>query len=1695
MILLAFLSINNICHPETDPYLKKIGRRILKILAWTAGSIIALLLLVIILIQVPAVQDFLRGKVVAYLENKLGTRVAIGRIDLDLPGKLVLENVYFEDQKKDTLLAGERLAVNIGVFRLLKNEIAIHSLELEGIRANIYRLQPDTVFNYEYIINAFSGEQKASKPADSSKPLKFDIGKVHLSRITATYRDDQTGNDVYCSLGEFSTRIRTFDPGKMIFDIPRVYLGNVDARIRQYKPLLGPKPVAVREAESNEPLNIGLDFGTLDLENIRFAYDNSIFDLSTRLSLGRLLAEGDSIDLGRLYVRLKKLELSHTDAAVVMGATQQGKVAEEETEEIAATQANNSWHFIFDKVVLDDNRFRFDNNNMPRQVRGMDYAHLDASDLNLDAERLSFTPAVFEGDIRHLAVNERSGLRLKELRTLFRYDERQAYLQDLYLETDKTLIKDRLAIRYPSIASLTADIGSMYVDAALKDSRIAGKDILIFAPQLSATAPFNKAPDAVYRLSASLRGPLRDLAVANLELSGLDRTALKMNGSIRGLPDPDRTYYNVRIDRLSTSQRDIDRLLPPGTLPPDIRVPETMDLQGVFAGRIKEFSTSLTLRSSRGNVKATVYLKDMGASYAASIGTVGLDVGYLTRQEQDLGRVTMQAQAKGGGFDPKTAVSDFRVQVFSAELMGYDYRNLSLEGKMARGTATVAGAMRDPNLRFSLDGKAVFKNDYPAVRLDLMLDGTDLRALKLSQSALRLHSHIVADFSNTDPDRLNGQLYLTDLIAATDSIRIVTDTVVLTAVSADSGSHIRVLSDALVADLEGRYKLTELGTALQNTIHRYYSLPGYRPAPVSPQQWTLQARVVPSPLLFAFAPQLKGSDTLRASVAFNTQDSSLNLYAAARRLVFAGNTVDSLKIRAQAADTSLNYAITLDDATNAAYHVHKTSLSGSLDSNELDFDLRINDRQDRLHYGLAGDLDLLPGDAYRLSLQPGSLLLDYQAWTIPADNYLQYQPQGITAGHFELSNGSQLLSLNSRQPVPTAPLDLQFRNFSIETLTGMAGQDSLLLGGVINGDASVQNVTTNPVFTSDLTILDFSYHKDTIGNVLVKVNNQTANILAANVQVQGYGNDVQLSGDYYVPDQRMNMLLAINNINLARMTGLSAGQLQDAGGNLKGNVRIDGTVQQPALNGTLHFDNAYVVPALLGERFRLSDERIAVDPRGIGFDRFTLVDSAGNKATIDGRINTPDFRDYSFDLRIRADNFQAVNVRRKRGEQTFFGRLNLSTNMAVAGSMDAPRANGTLRINKGTDFKMLLPDDDPEVESRIGVVRFVNRSDSLSGILAVKDTLKTRSGLKGFDVSMNIETDSAARFTMIIDERNGDALSLRGVANLTGGIDPSGKTTLTGPFVMQQGSYLLTLNFLRRQFDIQPGSTITWTGDPMTALVDITAVYEVNTASLDLIEPQLAGRSQAEINRFKQKLPFQVLLKMKDELTKPTISFDIRLSEEDESEWREVATKLDQIRQDQSELNKQVFALLLLRRFVGEDPMQSSAGGGNTAERYVRESASRILTDQLNRLAGSLITGVDLNFGLTSGDDYSTGALQQRTDLNVNLSKRLLNDRLRVNVGNNFELEGPRQNNQNASQIASDVSIDYQLTKDGRYLIRGYRKNQYQDIVVGQVVENGVTFIFTIDYDHFKEFFAKPRNRDRKEKKKDNQNEATHKKQ
>lgn len=176
-----------------------------------------------------------------------------------------------------------------------------------------------------------------------------------------------------------------------------------------------------------------------------------------------------------------------------------------------------------------------------------------------------------------------------------------------------------------------------------------------------------------------------------------------------------------------------------------------------------------------------------------------------------------------------------------------------------------------------------------------------------------------------------------------------------------------------------------------------------------------------------------------------------------------------------------------------------------------------------------------------------------------------------------------------------------------------------------------------------------------------------------------------------------------------------------------------------------------------------------------------------------------------------------------------------------------------------------------------------------------------------------------------------------------------------------------------------------------------------------------------------------------------------------------VYARIQDINTRESELNKQVFALLVLKRFIADDPFSDVEGG---LESTARRSVSRILTDQLNRLSEN-IRGVELTFDVRSYEDFTAGE-QGRTELELGLSKSLFNERLVVKLSGNIGIEG--RSNEQASDYIGDLAVEYKLTEDGRFRIMGFRNSNY-DMIDGELTETGAGLIYIKDYNTLSELF------------------------
>jgi hypothetical protein len=292
---------------------------------------------------------------------------------------------------------------------------------------------------------------------------------------------------------------------------------------------------------------------------------------------------------------------------------------------------------------------------------------------------------------------------------------------------------------------------------------------------------------------------------------------------------------------------------------------------------------------------------------------------------------------------------------------------------------------------------------------------------------------------------------------------------------------------------------------------------------------------------------------------------------------------------------------------------------------------------------------------------------------------------------------------------------------------------------------------------------------------------------------------------------------------------------------------------------------------------------------------------------------------------------------------------------------------------------------------------------------------------------------------------------------------------------------------VKRKFDIIPGSTIIWNGDPLDAEISINAKYTVRAAPYDPVAVQMSTLTDMEKAGYRQQYPFWVMMKLRGEILHPVISFEIELPPENKGILNgAVNQKLMMLNDDESALNKQVFALLVLGRFIQENPLLSESGGTST---FVRSTVGNFLSAQLNRLSTKVLPEAELNFDVQSYNDYQTGEARGRTEVEIGIKQQLFHERLSVQLGGSVDVEGEKAGKNSASDITGDVEIEYKLTKDGRYRLKGFRHNQYEGAIEGQLIESGVGIVYMRDFNKWKDVFrALKKKRDTSEKVQKNEN-------
>ena len=380
--------------------------------------------------------------------------------------------------------------------------------------------------------------------------MKLDIAKVSLKNINLTYTDAVSGSDMFAHVGEFAARIDTLDPYTQHFVVPSFVLRNSMARMKQVKPLVEPKPLEQHINEATTPSSMNLQLGSIVLEKVKIDYGNDVSALYTVADIGRLETKQRSLDLPNNKVDLDNFILNDSKFIVRLGKTKEAQIVKQEAKKEAVAQQQAGWGFIVSNLSLNNNTIQFDDDNKPALKQGIDYSHLSANDLTLEADNLVMTPDSIAVSVKKGSVKEKSGLTLDQFSGDIVYADKQSYVRNLYIKTPGSEIKKALVVNYPSMDALTKHPDKVSFQVNLVQTKIQVRDILLFVPELRSN-PALRNPNDVWRVNLVGNGTMDQFNFETLQFAGLKQY-------------PDQcTWFIIGINRSKKSGRQFcDRSFP-----------------------------------------------------------------------------------------------------------------------------------------------------------------------------------------------------------------------------------------------------------------------------------------------------------------------------------------------------------------------------------------------------------------------------------------------------------------------------------------------------------------------------------------------------------------------------------------------------------------------------------------------------------------------------------------------------------------------------------------------------------------------------------------------------------------------------------------------------------------------------------------------------------------------------------------------------------------------------------------------------------------------------------------------------------------------------------------------------------------------------------------------------------------------------
>ncbi|HET9570031.1 MAG TPA: translocation/assembly module TamB domain-containing protein [Bacteroidales bacterium] len=1344
-------------------------------------------------------------------------------------------------------------------------------------------------------------------------------------------------------------------------------------------------------------------------------------------------------------------------------------------------RAKKNWDFNFNTLLLRNCRVHYDLTSIPVVEGQFDPNHLDIQDVSAKMAFKGSSGVKYKFSITKFQAREKSGLHIDQLQLEGLYTETALKVSNFEVKSgNSNLMVKGLIAKYKRNRNLSQLIKNLQIQPVTLHLFILPSE---FSFLNKAASKFSKP----IKVDLLFEGNLSRLVCRNmnidlsnmLTINGLfvvdnffDLKKFQVNGDIKNF-NVSPAGIDFLLNTFSNTKTDLSMLKKLGSV----------NYQGKFKGSSQQALLTGLFSTTIGDLTTDLQLNKDGKKlrYNGLLKSNSIHLSDVLPENSLLGETGFDFKLNGS-IDPVSGLEG-SVNGLASHLVyhGYDFQNLVVKGHFDRNGFDGYAALGDVNGNLRFSGLVNLTKEMPVYQFDLFADGFNPFAFGLLgyQSNASFSFHLHSNMTGHDFDDLTGNLILDSLQLKSGKEKFFLNKLNVDVARTVGNQSIKVSSPILNAELWGNFELSGLPAGFKGLLHRFLpSLVSSNFEMPKGSNYDFHASLAPCPELLSilklpfnlienvevqgFYNEVNGKFRFRGDAPNLTYGKTIvkeagflleNPQKEAKFLAFAQLGPETSPIKLNLDARGLNDLASFKfNLSNVGLQTYSSNIQG-----DVQFSRAAN-----------GNLNL---DG---NLKKSSIIVNDSLWQINPTN-LRWENKALYISDFQLTHADQFVKLQGiASDRMTDTLFVSMNAFSLDNVFDLFPKNNggtVLLGGLVSGQAKCSRLLGTLSLDADLYVKQFTINKVLLGNLTAKSKwdtNLKAIVLDALVKKDSTlteaSNLVAKGTGYYFPSKdSMNLALDGHRLPISFLEPYLGTILKQIQGTATGKVHIAGPMKHLTINTKAFIENGSFGIDMLNTRYTFSDT-ILLTPKLVKFTNVRVRDKEGNSAIANGTIVHNNFKDSYTSIEIMGNNILAMDIP-SNPNSYFYGKAYGTGTVSINGPQNDVRIDVNLRSEDRTNVTISFLNDTEVTEA--GFIQFiqkkkVNNIEDADLFMRKRLTAPVINTPSNVTVNLYMEVTPNADLTLVTDPTTGDDIKAKGSGALRCVIDKSDDISLYGRYNILSGKYkFIYQNILRRDFNIQDGGSVTFAGNPFEAQVDITANYTVNAQLSDLLPTDVL--SNLNLNR--SSIPVNCVLKLNGELQRPGISLDLAYPSAD----ADLELQIKNVINTEDMRNQQLVFLMLFSRF--STPAYSTAQATTTNNMSaVWNTGISTLSSQLNRMVNGVLGNNNMNFNF----NYKNSAYDATTpgEWGVMMSGSFFNNRLSINsnVGSRENLGSSTGGNQFIGEFDGNLKFKNSEKWSWKFFNRANDNKYFKSALNTQ----GVGILYKEDFNSLLDLFKKP---------------------